>query len=62
MDAISADDGYSSVDLNRCIGCGVCVSKFQANAIELKKKDKNMSHLKTQMQCTKKYYLKELEV
>jgi Na+-translocating ferredoxin:NAD+ oxidoreductase subunit B len=39
MDAISADDRYATVDLNRCIGCGVCVSKCPTNAIELKKKE-----------------------
>jgi Na+-translocating ferredoxin:NAD+ oxidoreductase subunit B len=39
MDAISADEGYATVDLNRCIGCGVCVSKCPANAIEIKEKE-----------------------
>ena len=39
MDALSLDDGYSSVDLDRCIGCGACVSTCPSNSIELKSKD-----------------------
>ncbi|CAD7846649.1 MAG: hypothetical protein [Olavius algarvensis Delta 4 endosymbiont] len=39
MEAISADDGYSAVDKDRCIGCGVCVSKCPTNSIELKQKE-----------------------
>ena len=41
MDALSIDADYSSVDLDRCIGCGVCVSTCPNSAIELKRKDSN---------------------
>jgi len=34
------DADYPSVDLDRCIGCGVCSSKCPSGAIELKSKDK----------------------
>ena len=40
MEAISADDGYATVDLDRCIGCGVWVSKCPANTIELEVKER----------------------
>ena len=39
MEAISADEGTANVDLNRCIGCGVCVTKCPTDAIELKQKE-----------------------
>ncbi len=39
MEALSIDDDYSSVDLDRCIGCGACASTCPNNAIELKRKD-----------------------
>jgi ferredoxin len=39
MEALSIDADYSSVDLDRCIGCGVCVATCPNNAIELKIKD-----------------------
>ena len=39
MDALSIDADYSSVDLDRCIGCGACVSTCLSSAIELKRKN-----------------------
>lgn len=39
MEALSIEDSYPSVDMNRCIGCGVCVSTCSSNTIQLKKKD-----------------------
>jgi ferredoxin len=39
MEALSIDADYSSVNLDRCIGCGACVSTCPNNAIELKRKD-----------------------
>jgi Fe-S-cluster-containing hydrogenase component 2 len=39
MEALSMDADYPSVDLDRCIGCGVCSSKCPSGAIELKSKD-----------------------
>jgi Pyruvate/2-oxoacid:ferredoxin oxidoreductase delta subunit len=39
MEALSTDADYSSVNLDRCIGCGVCVSTCPNNAIELMRKD-----------------------
>lgn len=39
MEALSIEDSYPSVDMDRCIGCGVCVSTCSSNTIQLKKKD-----------------------
>jgi Fe-S-cluster-containing hydrogenase component 2 len=36
--AVSQELGYSVVDLNRCIGCGVCVPTCDVGAISLQKK------------------------
>ncbi len=38
MEAISDDGGPSSVDLLRCIGCGLCVSTCPEGAIQLQEK------------------------
>ena len=40
MDAITVED-YSRVDLDRCIGCGLCVTTCDFDAIMLHKKDEN---------------------
>ena len=40
MDAITVED-YSRVDLDRCIGCGLCVTTCDFDAIKLPKKDEN---------------------
>jgi len=39
MEALSVDTDISTVDLDRCIGCGVCVSTCPNKAMELKRKD-----------------------
>ena len=39
MDAVEMQDDAPSVDLDRCIGCGVCVSKCKSGAYELVTKD-----------------------
>ena len=39
MDALEMQDDAPSVDLDRCIGCGVCVSTCKSGAYELKAKD-----------------------
>ena len=38
MEALSLVNDVATVDYDRCIGCGVCVSKCPSSAIELKKK------------------------
>ena len=38
MDAIIIED-YSQVNLDRCIGCGLCVTTCDFDAINLHKKD-----------------------
>jgi NAD-dependent dihydropyrimidine dehydrogenase PreA subunit len=39
MDALEMEDDAPSVDLDRCIGCGVCVSKCKSGAYGLIAKD-----------------------
>jgi electron transport complex protein RnfB len=38
MDAITVEES-SQVDLDRCIGCGLCVVTCELDAIKLQKKD-----------------------
>jgi Fe-S-cluster-containing hydrogenase component 2 len=38
MDAIDVTDGIAAIDLERCIGCGLCVTTCPTEAIELIKK------------------------
>jgi Fe-S-cluster-containing hydrogenase component 2 len=38
MDAIDVTDGIAGIDLERCIGCGLCVTTCPTDAIELIKK------------------------
>jgi Fe-S-cluster-containing hydrogenase component 2 len=39
MEAIELVDGISTVLLNRCIGCGLCVTTCPTEAIQLVKKN-----------------------
>ena len=39
MDAITILDGKSQVNLDRCIGCGVCAVKCPSKAITLLQKE-----------------------
>jgi len=41
MDALTLIDEKSSVNLIRCIGCGVCVPTCPSEAIHLLKKEKD---------------------
>jgi electron transport complex protein RnfB len=41
MDAIAVTDGIAAINLNRCIGCGLCVTTCPVDAIELIKKPVN---------------------
>jgi Fe-S-cluster-containing hydrogenase component 2 len=38
MDALSAADGSTKVDLDRCIGCGVCIPTCPTGAVTLRAK------------------------
>jgi Fe-S-cluster-containing hydrogenase component 2 len=38
MEAIDVVDGLANVDLDRCIGCGLCVTTCPDEAIQLIKK------------------------
>jgi Fe-S-cluster-containing hydrogenase component 2 len=38
MDAIALTDGIAAVDLDRCIGCGLCVTTCPTEAIALIRK------------------------
>ena len=38
MDAITANEPIVSVNKDRCIGCGLCVSSCPTNALTLKRK------------------------
>jgi Fe-S-cluster-containing hydrogenase component 2 len=40
MDAIISEDKNFRVDLDRCIGCGLCVTKCKPSAVKLFKKAK----------------------
>jgi electron transport complex protein RnfB len=48
MEAISYVDGVSSVDLLRCIGCGLCVTTCPSGAIQLYPKAETRMPPKTQ--------------
>jgi ferredoxin len=39
---LDGEQGVSVVDLNRCLGCGLCVSSCPTEAIELRKKEKEV--------------------
>ena len=39
MEAISMVDDVANVDLDRCIGCGLCTTTCNADAIKLKSKE-----------------------
>jgi Fe-S-cluster-containing hydrogenase component 2 len=43
MDARTVKDNVSQVDLQRCIGCGVCVPSCTAGATKLVKKEEIMA-------------------
>jgi len=36
---LDEEEGISVVDLKRCLGCGLCVTSCQDEAIELRKKE-----------------------
>jgi Fe-S-cluster-containing hydrogenase component 2 len=42
MGAVKVVDDIAKVNLNRCIGCGVCVPTCEAKAMHLVKKDKQI--------------------
>jgi Fe-S-cluster-containing hydrogenase component 2 len=48
MDAISDVGGVSSIDLTRCIGCGLCVGTCPGGAIQLREKAKPVTPPRTQ--------------
>ncbi len=48
MDAVQLEDGHASVDLKRCIGCGLCVPTCPERAIGLTYKDNETVPPKTQ--------------
>jgi formate hydrogenlyase subunit 6/NADH:ubiquinone oxidoreductase subunit I len=39
MEALSIVNDVSTVNLDRCIGCGLCVETCSSDAIQLKKKE-----------------------
>jgi Fe-S-cluster-containing hydrogenase component 2 len=39
MDAVSMEDDIAVINLNRCIGCGLCVPTCPSQALVLDKKD-----------------------
>jgi Fe-S-cluster-containing hydrogenase component 2 len=39
MEAIRMQDDVAEVDLDRCIGCGLCVTTCSSEAIDLVRKD-----------------------
>jgi Fe-S-cluster-containing hydrogenase component 2 len=38
MDAINLDSGFSVVNRDRCIGCGLCITTCPTGALELMRK------------------------
>jgi Fe-S-cluster-containing hydrogenase component 2 len=38
MDAIYVDNGHATLDLDRCIGCGLCVPTCPTEALSLQRK------------------------
>jgi formate hydrogenlyase subunit 6/NADH:ubiquinone oxidoreductase subunit I len=42
MGAVKLADNVASIDLGRCIGCGLCVPTCPENAIKLAKKAKEI--------------------
>jgi Fe-S-cluster-containing hydrogenase component 2 len=45
MDAIEMVDEAAVVNLNRCIGCGLCVTTCETEAIQLVKKPDDQQYL-----------------
>jgi heterodisulfide reductase subunit A-like polyferredoxin len=48
MDAVKLEDGIASVDLARCIGCGVCVPTCRQKAIVMVQKSQETIPPQTQ--------------
>jgi Fe-S-cluster-containing hydrogenase component 2 len=42
MEALGAGDGATVVDLDRCIGCGVCVPTCPSEAVHLRAKPREV--------------------
>jgi electron transport complex protein RnfB len=61
MEAISIEGKVASVDLDRCIGCGLCTSTCQANAIRLLKKEKETVPAKDHFSLYRKIMLERLK-
>jgi Fe-S-cluster-containing hydrogenase component 2 len=62
MEALSLVDDVSTVDLDRCIGCGVCVSKCPSGAITLKNKMKKSIPPKDHDSMYQKIFLERIGI
>jgi Na+-translocating ferredoxin:NAD+ oxidoreductase RNF subunit RnfB len=60
LDAPSLVDGVSVINLDRCIGCGNCVVKCEVNAIQLRKKETELSPPKTMNDMYSKRLMKKV--
>lgn len=62
MDALAMEDDSPSVNLDRCIGCGVCVSTCKSGAYELKAKDTKHVPLKDSDAMYKKILVERIGI
>jgi Fe-S-cluster-containing hydrogenase component 2 len=60
MEAISIEDKISTVNLDRCIGCGLCVSTCSSKAITMVKKPKVTVSAKDHNSMYKKIMMERL--